>query len=195
MRAASRLTALAVGLCGCAATPPVGYVAAHDVLPGRGEPLASEQAAYGYRSIELTPHVHRVTYRGDPMTSPERAEDFALLRAAELALEAGFPHFRVLERADATSTTTHTTALPSAPICDAYGDCYVPPPPTLTTTLTHPVFSFTVEFLRAESEPELFVFDARFVFHTLRQRHAVGSPIPADAWYADYSCRAGGSPE
>jgi hypothetical protein len=173
---------------GCAVSTPTGYVPARDVLPGKGETHDPEQASYGYRSVELTSDVHRVTYRGDTLTSPELAEDFALLRSAEIALESGFPYLRVLERIDATSSITDTTTMPAMPVCDGYGECYTPPPTTITTTFTYPAFSFTVKLLRAASEDESFVFDARFLLYSLRRQHGISLDVPANAWYADYSC-------
>ena len=67
------------------------------------------------------------------------------------------------------------------------------PATTMTTTFTYPAFSFTVEFLRTDSEDESFVFDARFLFYSLRTQHGISPGVPAGAWYADYSCFGGGS--
>ncbi len=53
---------------------------------------------YGYQDSRIEDNRVRITYRGDGATSPERVEDYALLRAAELALEGGYDWFRVVRR-------------------------------------------------------------------------------------------------
>ena len=50
----------------------------------------------GYSETQLSPTSFQVTFRGNTKTTPERAYDFALLRAAELALANKCPHFVVI---------------------------------------------------------------------------------------------------
>jgi hypothetical protein len=74
---ASMILPLALALGGCAtAYQPTG-------LEG------------GYEETQLAPDVYRVSFRGNAVTEPERAQDFALLRAAELTLQNGYTHFAV----------------------------------------------------------------------------------------------------
>jgi hypothetical protein len=50
----------------------------------------------GYSETQLSPTSFQVTFRGNTKTTPERAHDFALLRAAEIALSNKCNHFAVI---------------------------------------------------------------------------------------------------
>jgi len=50
----------------------------------------------GYSETQLSPTSFQVTFRGNTKTTPERAHDFALLRAAEIALSNKCAHFAVI---------------------------------------------------------------------------------------------------
>ena len=52
----------------------------------------------GYAQEELGKGLFRVTFQGNHVTSRERAEDYALYRAAELTLEVGAERFAVHDR-------------------------------------------------------------------------------------------------
>jgi hypothetical protein len=52
----------------------------------------------GYSDTRVEEGRHRIVFAGDGATSPEDVEDFALLRAAELALAGGYDWFRVVGR-------------------------------------------------------------------------------------------------
>lgn len=54
---------------------------------------------FGYAEQAIENDRYRVVYRGSAGSSPERVEDLALRRAAELTLENGFDWFRVAGRA------------------------------------------------------------------------------------------------
>ncbi len=59
----------------------------------------------GYSETQLAPDVFRVNFQGNGYTSSERAQDFALLRAAELSLERGFRYFALLDETDLHTRT------------------------------------------------------------------------------------------
>jgi len=63
----------------------------------------------GYSETQLAPDVFRVYFRGNAYTSMERAQDFALLRAAEVAQQNGFTHFAVVDESSSTTVSTYTT--------------------------------------------------------------------------------------
>ena len=52
---------------------------------------------YGYSEIQLSENVFQIRFKGNSVTSSERAEDFSLLRGAELALEHGFKYFALMD--------------------------------------------------------------------------------------------------
>jgi hypothetical protein len=49
----------------------------------------------GLTETKLGPDLVRIVFHGNSSTSKERAQDFALLRAADLSLQAGFPYFTI----------------------------------------------------------------------------------------------------
>lgn len=53
---------------------------------------------YGYTEMRIEADRYRVSFAGDGATPPEVVEDYAMLRAAELAIENGYDWFRVVGR-------------------------------------------------------------------------------------------------
>jgi hypothetical protein len=72
-------------LAACAATGPAQY----------GPSGASK---FGYSSTKIEADRYRIVYRGSGGMPPEMVEDYALRRAAELALANGYDWFRVASR-------------------------------------------------------------------------------------------------
>lgn len=59
---------------------------------------AADSKGYGYSEQRVESDRYRVIFAGDGATSAETVEDFALLRAAELAKAGGYDWFRVTSR-------------------------------------------------------------------------------------------------
>src|SRR6266446_847886 len=78
------------------------------VLLGCATPYQRNQlrggVAGGFSETKLAPDYYRVTFRGNGLTQPERASDFALLHAADIALENGYPFFEIT---NAESSSEH----------------------------------------------------------------------------------------
>lgn len=87
------LTALIALLAGCASGPVYRP--------------AAEPGGYGYRDTQLTAQHYRVSFAGDDGTARETVENFAMFRAADLALSHGYDRFRVVSRQ--TSPITENT--------------------------------------------------------------------------------------
>lgn len=81
------LAILGASLCiaACTATGPATYGAA-------------DAKGFGYEETRIENDRYRITYRGSGGMPPEQVEDYALLRAAELALANDFDWFRVTAR-------------------------------------------------------------------------------------------------
>jgi hypothetical protein len=72
-------------------------------LSGCVTPYQPDGLLGGYSDIQLAPDVFRVIVHGDNITTTERTEDFALLRASELTLQHGFSYFAIInEQNDAS---------------------------------------------------------------------------------------------
>ena len=77
------LAALSLSAC---ATPPTHFQPA---APG----------GVGFSEMRIEPGRYRVTFQGGPGAPPAQVQDYALLRAADLALAEGYDWFRVTDRA------------------------------------------------------------------------------------------------
>lgn len=58
----------------------------------------ADSRGYGYTEMRIESDRYRVIFAGDGATPPETVEDYAMLRAAELAIENGYDWFRVVGR-------------------------------------------------------------------------------------------------
>ena len=78
----------------------------------------------GFTETQLDSNVWRVSFRGNGHTKGERAEDFALLRSAELALANGFTHFAFSSSKTGTEVSSHTTPVTATTTgnANAYGN-------------------------------------------------------------------------
>ena len=83
LAAFAALAALSLGAC---ATEPTHF-----------QP-ATARAGVGFSQMRIEPGRYRVTFQGGPGAPPAQVEDYALLRAADLALAEGFDWFRVTDR-------------------------------------------------------------------------------------------------
>ena len=76
----------ALALTACATPQPTLYQA------------AAGPHGVGYSEYRIEPGRYRITFRGGPGAPPNQVADYALLRAAELAIANGYDWFRVSER-------------------------------------------------------------------------------------------------
>ena len=76
---------------------------------GCATPYCQKGFTGGYAETQFAPDVWRVTFRGNGYTSPERVQDFAMLRAAELTLQHGFTHLALINEQSGTSTSSFST--------------------------------------------------------------------------------------
>jgi len=83
-----------IALCSCAPSRPTPYV-----------PMGS--SAYGYSDMSFGDSTYRVFFAGNPQTSLELVDRYALYRSAELTVRNGGDYFIILsDKADNTTTTT-----------------------------------------------------------------------------------------
>ncbi len=75
----------------------------------------------GYSSLHLGDNVFRVTFNGNAYIGAQRVADYALLRAAEVALEHGFRWFVVTDGRDAQEVFRQTTPRQT----HTYGNLYL----------------------------------------------------------------------
>lgn len=133
----------------------------------------------GFSETRLDQNVFRVSFEGNGYTDAQRAEDFALLRSAELALKHGFTHFAIISaRSDKniSSFTTPTQSITTGS-ATAFGNTAYGQARTVTTggqtfvtqhpTTTNTIFCFT-------SKPDgVFAYDAAFLVQSLSEKYGV----------------------
>ncbi|RJS92944.1 hypothetical protein [Salinisphaera sp. Q1T1-3] len=81
---------------------------------------APQPGDYGYRDTMLTSEQFRVSFSGSDGTARETVENFALFRAADVALSQGAERFRVVSR-DTSPITAYNDFGPSANVGYGYG--------------------------------------------------------------------------
>ena len=59
---------------------------------------AGPRGVVGFSEMRIEPGRYRVTFQGGPGAPPAQVQDYALLRAADLAVAQGYDWFRVIER-------------------------------------------------------------------------------------------------
>lgn len=84
---------------------------------------APEPGSYGYRDTMLTDDQYRVSFSGDYGTARETVENFALFRAADVALNHGRDHFRIASR-ETSPIVSHGNYGPTASVGYGWGFPY-----------------------------------------------------------------------
>lgn len=133
----------------------------------------------GFTETQLAPDIARVSFIGNGYTSRDRAQDFALLRAAELALQAGYSYFAVINERNDTTESSFTTAGYSYTSGTAYQigggvnysgtTTYVP---GRTVQITSPESGLLVKFLKKQPQG-LMTFDAAYIAKSLREKYKI----------------------
>ena len=95
-----------LGLAGCMSPAPYA--------PKTGE------SATGYTDQQLTDNRYRVTFTGNSVTDRETVEDYLLLRAAEVTLNAGYDYF-VFDTRSTKAKTTYMSSFTGWPGWGGYG--------------------------------------------------------------------------
>ena len=148
------------------------------------------------RSAVATPlnqDTYRINTRGNAFTGMETTQDYALLRASELAIQGGYPYFIVLTASDRIKTVSITTpgsyqantygsatAYGTGNTATAYGTSttygtYTPP---TTTNFKKPRSEMIVKLLKSKpDDPSVLVYDAKIIYQQLNARIRRGTGI------------------
>ena len=88
--------------------------AACAALTGCATPYQDMGLRGGVRAVQITSDIAQVTARGSTVTDADKIEQYALRKAAETTLAAGYDHFEVVSASD-RSRTLHGVAGYAAP--------------------------------------------------------------------------------
>jgi len=129
-------------------------------------------ATGGYSETRLAEDTFRVSFNGNGYTSSERAEDFALLRSAEIALAYDFPYFVVVDGRTSAALSSYQTPTRSTSSSVLVGNTIQTTTTTTggqTYTVAKPSSSNTIILLR--SKPEGLSYEAIYVANALRAKY------------------------
>lgn len=151
------------------------------LLVGCATDYQSSGLTGGYSDTQLAPDVFRISFQGNGYTSPERTQDFALLRAADLTLSHGFNYFGIINEAQGGNVSSFTTpgqAYTSASVTGygrtAYGSAtttYIPPQ---TFSFFKPRSGLMIRCFPERPEGG-YAFDAGFLLRSLRAKYKIKS--------------------
>lgn len=133
----------------------------------------------GFSETQLDTNVFRVTFKGNGYTPRERAEDFTLLRSAELTLKNGFKYFVIVDGRSGTdvaafTTPTQSTTYGSASVygSTAYGTATTTTTGGQTFLIRKPSLTNTIVCLTVKPEG-VFAYNAAFIYRSLREKYHI----------------------
>jgi hypothetical protein len=141
----------------------------------------SANGGTGYFDQQVSDGAYQVRFSGNQSTTREKADDFTLLRCAELALEEGFPYFRVDQFSDQTqiaSSVVDKTQTGSPGFSgNEYGATTAPESENFRIGRTAPAMTYSIRLLEAAPvEPvDWIAFDANLVRDQLRRKYGLPS--------------------
>lgn len=154
-------------------------VAVTSLICGCATPYQSTKFMGGYSDTQLAQDMFRVYFRGNVYTSMERAQDFALLHAAELAKQHGFAYFAVIDESSSTSVHAYTTpgqayssgsATSSGGLTTYSGQTTYYPPGTYL--MYKPQAGLLIKCFTEKPEG-IYTFDAVFLEQSLKQKYGL----------------------
>jgi hypothetical protein len=133
----------------------------------------------GYTDTQLAPDAFRISFEGNGFTSSDRAQDFALLRAADVTLSHGFRYFGIVN--EANSGTMSSITLPGQSYTSAnvtgYGNsAYGTAVTTFVPPTNIPIFKPKSGLLIrcfADRPQGAYVFDAPFLSNSIRTKYHI----------------------
>lgn len=131
----------------------------------------------GYTDTQLSENVYRVSYAGYNIPQ-NQCDDFAIMRASEIARQRGYKFFRIVS--EKQSNQTQTFYMPGATqttgTVASYGNVARVNATSYSSgfagTINRPVSTFTVELLKDKVD-SLGILDAEVVWNSLAKTHGI----------------------
>jgi hypothetical protein len=149
------------------------------LLAGCATPYQKSGFAGGYSETQLGENIFRVHFRGNGYTGAERAEDFTLLRSAELSEEHGFPYFIIVDSKENVDNSTYTTPVTTQTTGNAYvsgntvyGNATTQSSGGETYNIRKPSAKNTIVCFKEKPNNQIIVYEAKFVIESLHQKYA-----------------------
>lgn len=116
----------------------------------------------GFSHTQLDENIFKITFEGNSSTSQERADDFVLLRGAELTLEHNFKYFAVINRYNHNEYEAYTSGYSN----NSYNGAY-------TGTSSNPIKSKTIICFNEKPKDKI-AFNAKFLKMSLNKKYDLG---------------------
>ena len=129
----------------------------------------------GFSETRLAPDTFRVRFSGNGRTSTERAEDFALLRAADLSTNAGFSYFSIITSTSGVAQSSFQTPGQSITTVQAQGNGFVGSTtyiPGQNINIFKPRSGLMIKCFK-DKPAGVDTFDARFLQQELRRKYHI----------------------
>lgn len=146
---------------------------------GCATPYQSTGFTGGFSETQLAPDVFRVYFRGNGHTSSERAQDFVMLRAAELSLQHGFTCFAILDESNSVKTQSLSTPGYAYTTGSAYANGnsatysgYTAYTPGQTYTFHKPRTGLMIRCFQTKPDG-IFTLDAAFLSQALKLKYHI----------------------
>lgn len=150
------------------------------MLTGCATSYQAKSFSGGFSETQLDKNVFRVSFKGNGYTGSERAEDFALLRSAELTLQNGFTHFAIVDGRQSndygvitTPTQSYTTGSVTSYGNTAYGSARTTTTGGQSFIIKKPSSTNTIVCFNGKPENGMFTYDAQFLYQSLARKYQI----------------------
>lgn len=160
------------------------------VLLGCATGYQNEGWSGGFSTTQLSENTFTVIFKGNEYTARDKANDFALLRSAEVTLENGFRYFQIVDTKEYAKTGTYTAPTYTTTNSNTstvgvvkknkksgvYGSNTSGQSTTTTTggethNYVKPRTANTIVCFK--DKPDDFAYDAAFLFNSLKAKHGI----------------------
>lgn len=131
----------------------------------------------GFTETALRSDYYKVTFAGNGFTSPDKTNDLAVLRAAELALKAGYNHMIITSSDNRIMSTGGNTYVPQPYNDSSFGKGFAQGAAAVNSIkINKPTTTVYVRFINAseqviENNPE--ILNAEFIVTTIKKKHNI----------------------
>lgn len=150
------------------------------LLSGCATPYQQAGLAGGFNESQLDINVWRISFQGNGYTRSERAEDYALLRSADLTLMNGFSFFALADSRSKQESSSYTAPLRATTSGNAftsggttYGSATTRFSGGETTFISTPSAVNTVVMFKERPNLNGVTFDANFICQSLGKKYEI----------------------
>ena len=154
------------------------------VVAGCATPYQSKGFTGGYSEVQLDENVFKVSFRGNGYTGKERAANFALLRAGEVALKNGFKYFIIADLSNTTRDSSYTTPTQTTTNMSynsygsyGYGSANSTTSGGQTYHISKPTTTNTIVCFKEKPEIQGLVYNAEFLVRSVNLLHPLETSL------------------